>query len=169
VESTIPDSRKRLLPAVAAHADYLTTTFDMIDEPHREAGEKLAAWIAANYQPGQSLHIILVCTGNSRRSILGSTLGNVAAAYYGMPDVHFHSGGTAPTAFNARTIACLKEVGVESSRTAAKQHGASLPRRTPFTACAGAGRGLPVQPQWRQPSSQNSTRTRATHRAGLRP
>ena len=59
----------------------------------------------------------VVCTGNSRRSILGATMGNVAAAYYGMPEVPFHSGGTAPTAFNTRTVATLREIGVEVEPT----------------------------------------------------
>ena len=84
----------------------------MIDDAHRQAGTKLAGWLVKNFRPGEPLHVIVVCTGNSRRSILGATLGNIAAAYYGMPEVKFHSGGTAPTAFNARTISVLKAIGV---------------------------------------------------------
>ena len=117
LEAETPASRKRLIPKVSAHADYLATSFDLIDEPHREAGEKLADWIVENYKPGRPLHVTVVCTGNSRRSILGSTMGNIAAAYYGMPEVRFHSGGTAPSAFNPRTVACLKEIGVEVEPT----------------------------------------------------
>jgi hypothetical protein len=56
---------------------------------------------------------MVVCTGNSRRSILGSSMGNLASAYYGFPEIRFHSGGTAPTAFNARTVKALKAVGFE--------------------------------------------------------
>ena len=104
VEAAVPESRDRLLPKVREHADLLTTSFDMIDETHRLAGQKLVDWIAKNYRPGQPLDVVVVCTGNSRRSILGATMGNIAAAYYGMPEVRFHSGGTAPTAFNARTV-----------------------------------------------------------------
>jgi len=89
----------------------------MIDPLHREAGEKLAHWIAANYEPGKPLHVTVVCTGNSRRSILGSSMGNLAAAYYGMPGIRFHSGGTAPTAFNSRTVAALKAIGFEVEPT----------------------------------------------------
>ncbi len=129
VEADVPESRRRLLPAVEAHADLLTTSFDLIDEPHREAGEALAGWIAANYRPGHPLHVTVICTGNSRRSILGSTMGNVAAAYHGMPEVRFHSGGTAPSAFNPRTIATLREVGIEVEPT-----GAEAPRGEPSTA-----------------------------------
>ncbi|MDR3619051.1 MAG: hypothetical protein P4L85_06835 [Paludisphaera borealis] len=129
LDAEAPASRKRLNPKVAAHADYLTTSFDLIDEPHREAGEKLAGWIAEKYRPGEPLHVTVVCTGNSRRSILGSTMGNIAAAYYGMPEIRFHSGGTAPTAFNSRTIASLKEIGVEIEPT-----GAEASRGEPKTA-----------------------------------
>ena len=108
---------ERLLPKVREHADFLTTSFDMIDETHRLAGQKLADWIAKNYRPGKPLDVIVVCTGNSRRSILGATMGNIAAAYYGMPEIRFHSGGTAPTAFNTRTVNALKEIGVEVEPT----------------------------------------------------
>lgn len=129
LDSEVPESRKRLNPRVAAHAELLTTSFDMIDERHRVGGRKLADWIAANYRPGRPLHVTVICTGNSRRSILGATMGNVAAAYYGLTDVHFHSGGTAPSAFNRRTVACLKEIGVEVEPT-----GKEAPRGEPKTA-----------------------------------
>ena len=129
VDASAPESRKRLLPAVRAHADRLTTSFDMIDEPHRLAGRKLADWIAESDRPGRRLDVIVVCTGNSRRSILGATMGNIAAAYYGMPEVRFHSGGTAPSAFNARTVRALQEIGVEIEPT-----GKEAPRGEPKTA-----------------------------------
>jgi hypothetical protein len=117
VDAAVPESRGRLLPQVREHEDFLTTSFDMIDDPHRLAGRKLADWIASNYRPGRRLDVIVVCTGNSRRSILGATMGNMAAAYYGMPEIRFHSGGTAPTAFNTRTVAALRAIGVEIEPT----------------------------------------------------
>src|SRR5215472_11920393 len=66
LEAATPESRTKLAPELKAHADYLATTFDLIDPLHREAGEKLAHWIAANYEPEKPLHITVVCTGNSR-------------------------------------------------------------------------------------------------------
>jgi hypothetical protein len=129
LDADVPESRKALSPRVAAYADLLTTSFDMIDEAHREAGEKLVGWIVKNYKPGQPLHVTVICTGNSRRSILGATMGNIAAAYYGMPEIRFHSGGTAPTAFNTRTISALKDIGVEVEPT-----GSEAPRGEPKTA-----------------------------------
>ena len=117
VDAGVPACRLRLLPKVKEYADTLTTSFDMIDETHRLAGGKLAEWIAKNYRPGKPLDIVAVCTGNSRRSMLGATMGHVASVYYGMPEIRFHSGGTAPTAFNIRTVNALKEIGVEVEPT----------------------------------------------------
>ncbi len=105
------ESRTRLFAPLREHAERLSSSFGEIAPPHREAGEQLARWIAANHRPGAPLHLIVVCTGNSRRSILGSSMGNLAAAFHGMPEVRFHSGGTAPSAFDPRTAAALKAIG----------------------------------------------------------
>jgi arsenate reductase (thioredoxin) len=107
-----PRSREDIYSKVRLHADLLTTQFDLIEERHRAAADELVTWISTNYQPGKPLAVIVVCTGNSRRSILGSTMGNIAAAYYGLPDIRFYSGGTTPSAFNPRTVETLKEIGV---------------------------------------------------------
>ncbi len=112
LETETPAERRLLNSAVRAHAEWLSTSFDQIDAAHRVAGARLVQWIAERYRPGQRLEITAICTGNSRRSILAATLGNVAAAYHGLPEVHFASGGTTPSAFNSRTIATLKEIGV---------------------------------------------------------
>ena len=117
LDAAVPESRRRLLPAVAAHLDLLTTSFDRIDETHLAAGEKLAEWIVANYEPQKPLGLIFVCTGNSRRSILGATMGNVAAAYWGLPEIRCSSGGTAPSAFNRRSIRALESIGIEIEAT----------------------------------------------------
>jgi len=106
----MPSSRQLLFPGIAAHLETLATTLDTIAEPHHSAGQELAAWIAAS-DGGRS--IIVVCTGNSRRSLLGALMGQAAAAYYGLPQVRFFSGGTAPSAFNPRTIRALQAIGFE--------------------------------------------------------
>jgi hypothetical protein len=75
------------------------------------------------------LPIIFVCTGNSRRSILGATMGDVAAAYYGLPEIRCYSGGTAPTAFNLRTATALEAIGIDVEATSQE-----APRGEPTTA-----------------------------------
>jgi arsenate reductase (thioredoxin) len=128
LDAAAPESRKRLLPQVRDHAAFLTTSFDMIDAEHRTSSAALADWIVKNYQPGRHLDVIAVCTANSRRSLFGATMGNIAADYYGIPEIRFHSGGTAASAINARAINALKAIGVEIEPT-----GKEAPRGEPQT------------------------------------
>ncbi|MBL8891016.1 MAG: hypothetical protein JNL67_13625 [Planctomycetaceae bacterium] len=121
LERIVPASRQRLYPELRSHAALLTTSFDMIEARHHASMKELSNWIAANWSPDSELQIISTCTGNSRRSIMGAQLGNLAAAYYGLDNVRFFSGGTQPTAFNARTIATLKEIGFRVEPTGAEE------------------------------------------------
>jgi hypothetical protein len=117
LDDDAPASRIQLFPKIRGHVQALTTSFDWIPQSHRQGAAKLVEWIVANHQAGRPLHVVVICTGNSRRSILAAAMGNVAASYYGMPELRFHSGGTHPTAFNPRTIATLREIGVEIQAT----------------------------------------------------
>ena len=112
VQAGVPESRKAMNDKTRQHAELLSTQFDMIDASHYEAGSQLVEWIVKNYRSDQPLGIMIICTGNTRRSLLGSTMGNLASAYHGMPNIRFYSGGTAPIAFNPRTIATLRDIGV---------------------------------------------------------
>lgn len=129
LQSSVPKSREQMLPALREHAEYLATTYDMIGQSHLEASQQLADWLAANYDSQKPLHVIIVCTGNSRRSMLAAHMGNMAAAFHGLEAIRFHSGGTAPTAFNRRTIDSLKAIGFEITAT-----GQEAPRGEPQTA-----------------------------------
>ena len=131
LDSSIPSSRTMLNAKVRAHAEYLTTSFDMIDEQHSEASQRLANWMASRYEANKPLDVIVVCTGNSRRSILGSSMGNLAAAYYGLSNVRFYSGGTAPSAFNSRTIATLSEIGFSIEATGMEATRGDIKTRNP--------------------------------------
>lgn len=117
LRDTTPQSRKDMIAKTRLHADLLTTQFDLIEEVHRKPAEELVDWIIKNYKADKPLGVIIICTRNTRRSMLGATMGNVAAAYYGLPNVRFHSGGTDPEAFNPRSITALKEIGVEIEPT----------------------------------------------------
>ena len=120
LESSIPESRKKLNAKLRAHAECLTTSFDMIDEEHREAAQQLAKWMVSKYETGKPLDVIVVCTGNSRRSMIGAAMGNLSAAYYGLSNVRFYSGGTAPSAFNSRSIKTLSDIGFSIEATGAE-------------------------------------------------
>ncbi len=117
LDSSVPSARERLLPELRDHAAWLSTTYDMIEPDKYGPMEQLSNWIADNWQADTSLHVIVTCTGNSRRSILSATMGNVAAAYYGLDNIRFHSGGTTPSAFNPRTVSALRAIGFQIELT----------------------------------------------------
>jgi hypothetical protein len=117
VSDKTPQSRKDMNAKTRQHADLLSTQFDLIEEQHRKPAEQLVAWVVKNYKAGKPLGVVVICTRNTRRSMLGATMGNVAAAYGGLPDVRFYSGGTEPDAINPRTIATLKEIGLDIEPT----------------------------------------------------
>lgn len=108
----VPDSRRMLIPEIARHVQGLLEGLGPDRVSHPEMAEALGSWIAKNRGEGKPLPVIVVCTGNSRRSILGATMGNIASAFLGLPEIRCFSGGTAPSAFNPRTIGALRSIGV---------------------------------------------------------
>ncbi|MDB5340786.1 MAG: hypothetical protein JWN70_6405 [Planctomycetaceae bacterium] len=102
-----------LFPEVQAYLATLVASLKQTPAAHSAASARLATWIAEHYQAGAELPLIVVCTGNSRRSVLLSTLLNLSAAYCGLPEIRGYSGGTHPSAVNSRTIAALRAIGVE--------------------------------------------------------
>ena len=52
--------------------------------------------------------------------MMGAAMGNASAAYHGLSDLRFYSGGTTPSAFNSRSIRALKEVGFNIEPTGEK-------------------------------------------------
>ena len=102
-----------LFPSLRDYCDRLARLADSgLSTQHLAAARQVGNWIRDRLHRGLPANLIVVCTGNSRRSLLGSTLGNVVAAYVELPSVRFFSGGTVPSAFNPRTIRALQEIGV---------------------------------------------------------
>lgn len=104
--------REFLFPKVRTQCDLLSAQNDLISPIHFDGSERLFQAIVSQHIPGVELGVIVICTGNSRRSMLAATMGNIAAAYHGIPEMRFYSGGTNPSAFNSRTIRTLEEFGV---------------------------------------------------------
>ena len=101
-----------LLPKIRSYLDRLSSQAFAADSSRGEAIDTLAKWVAGRIAAAGSAEVIVVCTGNSRRSMLGAAMGNAAASYLETP-VRFSSGGTAPSAMNIRTIEALREAGFE--------------------------------------------------------
>lgn len=73
--------------------------------------EAIAKWIV-NANSRESIDLIFICTHNSRRSHMGQILAQAAAWHFGLKNVRTYSGGTEATAFDARAIQALKDLGM---------------------------------------------------------
>ena len=143
LEADAPATRRALRPEVREYADLLTTSYDRIDPSKLAVVERLAAWIAARRRDGEPADVVVVCTGNSRRSMMGATLGNVAAAYHGLPEVRFSSGGTDPSAINPRAIAAIRAVGIAVEPTGDEApRGAAGAANPAYRVAWGEGEGM---------------------------
>ena len=108
------DTTTQLLPEIRTYCEQrLSDPHTSLSAVHQAAAEQVRAWVRQRRAAGLPAELIVVCTGNSRRSCLGSTLGNIVAAFRRDSGVRFFSGGTSPTAFNPRTIRALREIGVQ--------------------------------------------------------
>ncbi len=102
-----------LFPEIQAYLTELMISLEQIPAAHAAERDRLAKWIAEHYQAGTELPLIVVCTGNSRRSVLLSMLLNLSGAYCGLPEIRGYSGGTHPSAVNSRAITALRAIGVD--------------------------------------------------------
>lgn len=84
--------------------------------------QPLSDYIKAKMAAQQSINLTFICTHNSRRSHLGQVWAQVAAAYFGIDNVHCFSGGTEATACNPRTIEALERAGLEVTKTTASEN-----------------------------------------------
>lgn len=105
-----PTSDAMLIPEMDAYFERLSADPPTDDKRRAEAMAELATWIRHRIATDGSASIVVVCTGNSRRSVLAAALGNAAALRERL-NVRFYSGGTVPSAVNPRALRALTEVG----------------------------------------------------------
>lgn len=107
------ESEKVMYLNIHSHLEKLAKQPQEVSENHEKARLELVKVIASLYKKDGKVDLILVCTGNSRRSMMGAAMGNAAATFQGLSGIKFYSGGTKPSAFNSRSITALKAVGFE--------------------------------------------------------
>jgi len=104
--------REFLFPKVQSQCDLLSAQSALISPAHLDGSEQLFQAIVSQHIPGVELGVIVICTGNSRRSMLAATMGNIAAAYHGIPELRFYSGGTNPVHSIPEPFEPLKRSGL---------------------------------------------------------
>ncbi|WP_028120819.1 low molecular weight phosphatase family protein [Epilithonimonas tenax] len=92
--------------------EIISQNFKEINAERKMRLEKLADHIQGKSDSGKAIHLLYVCTHNSRRSHLGQVWAKVAADFYGF-DIETFSAGTEATAFNQNAIDALIFSGFE--------------------------------------------------------
>lgn len=87
--------------------------FESIPAERKSVLEKISAYVAGKREAQQPVHLVYICTHNSRRSHFGQVWAKVAAEFYGITAVHTYSGGTEATAFNPNAIHALQRAGFD--------------------------------------------------------
>lgn len=87
--------------------------FSQIPDPRKGELEGLAADIRSGVNENGSVHLIFICTHNSRRSHMSQLWAQFAAGFYGSGKVHCYSGGTEATAFNSSAVGAMVEAGFQ--------------------------------------------------------
>jgi protein-tyrosine phosphatase/arsenate reductase len=100
-----------MFPQIQSHCDRLVQEFQSISEDRKILLEKISNYIQVKKDYKQAIHLMYVCTHNSRRSHFGQIWARVAAHYFQITDVHTYSGGTEATAFHPNAIKALESTG----------------------------------------------------------
>ncbi|EHQ44241.1 arsenate-mycothiol transferase ArsC [Myroides odoratus] len=85
----------------------------VITDHRKEVLAPLVAYIQSKVDSKSPIRINFICTHNSRRSHLTQIWMQVAASYYGIPNVTCYSGGTEQTAMYPMVATVLKEQGLD--------------------------------------------------------
>jgi arsenate reductase (thioredoxin) len=102
-----------LFQPIKDHCKQLSERFGEIPEDRQLLLRKLSEYIREKRNKDLPVNLVFICTHNSRRSHFGQVWAAVAAACYGIKDVHTYSGGTEATAFNPNAIQALRTTGFQ--------------------------------------------------------
>lgn len=83
----------------------------VISDSRKDVLAPLVAYIQSKVDSKSPIRINFICTHNSRRSHLAQIWMQVAATYYGIPEVICYSGGTEQTTMYPLVATVLKEQG----------------------------------------------------------
>ena len=96
---------------------YLTETikgiidFQNVNEERKTLLQPLVDFVQQKTNRGDDINLNFICTHNSRRSHLAQIWGQVASAYFNVPNIHCYSGGTETTVLFPKVVETLINQG----------------------------------------------------------
>ena len=111
-------AKVKLYPALESTIQIFVNGFETIPAERRKVLNELRDFVENKSKHNQQIDLIFICTHNSRRSHISQIWAQVAAAYYGIPNVASYSGGTEATAFNPRAAKAMAKAGFQITMTA---------------------------------------------------
>jgi protein-tyrosine phosphatase/arsenate reductase len=102
-------------PMIKGKIAALIPQFDTIPKERQVKLEGLRDAISDSLHKSSAVHLLYVCTHNSRRSHFGQVAGTLAAAYFGFDTVQCFSAGTEVTAMNSNAVNALVDFGFSVS------------------------------------------------------
>lgn len=100
---------------IRQYCDDRVAEFSSISDERKTLLTKLANYISGKQKSSEAIHLVYICTHNSRRSHFGQVWAHIASRYFDVPNVFTYSGGTEATAFNVNAINALKGAGFNVS------------------------------------------------------
>lgn len=113
VVAVVNSIHKNMIPSIKLYCDSLSKSFDKIPASRKEILDKITPYIVTKRKNNKPVHLVYICTHNSRRSHFGQVWAHIASRYYGIKDIYTYSGGTEATAFNRNAINSLKRIGFD--------------------------------------------------------
>lgn len=108
------DTHLRRLSIGLSHVTDLLERQDPALPPARLALlHRIATHIAAQRREGRDVHLVFICTHNSRRSHMSQLWAQAAAWRFGIDGVFTWSGGTEATAFNTHAVEAMRGCGFD--------------------------------------------------------
>jgi protein-tyrosine-phosphatase len=102
-----------LLPGIKKYIAEIEKEFIHISGERKSILNRFSGYLKKQIEEGIASDLIFICTHNSRRSHMSQLWAQVAAYYYKIPGIHCFSGGTEATAFNPRSVKCLRKAGFD--------------------------------------------------------
>jgi arsenate reductase len=97
--------------SIKSYCKKLENGFEKISEERKTKLNQITDYIRSKGLQQRPIHVIYICTHNSRRSHLGQIWAKVASVYYNIDHVSTFSGGTEKTAFNGNAVSALIRCG----------------------------------------------------------